>query len=142
MIFEWNQFEYVRRKKKLRFYYRTFISLAEELANTFELAKGKCFFSTERILVSNENRHYFLLRSLRILYLKYATKMVKIDRRGYKQHVRILCLTSERVYIITKKKPYPKEALLFNDILGISCTTRRDGFICLHTRETRDDRVK
>jgi hypothetical protein len=68
--------------------------------------------------------------------------MVKIDRRGYKQHVRILCLTSERLYIITKKKPYPKEAVLFNDILGITCTPCRDGFICVYTRETRDDRVK
>jgi len=67
--------------------------------------------------------------------------MVKIDRRGYKQHVRLLCLTSQRVYIITKKKPYPKEALLFKDILGISVTPRKDGFICLHTKETREDRV-
>lgn len=74
--------------------------------------------------------------------LKYATKMVKIDRRGYKQHVRILCLTSERVYIITKKKPYPKEAVLFKDILGICVTPRKDGFICLHTQETREDRVR
>jgi hypothetical protein len=74
--------------------------------------------------------------------LKYATKMIKIDRRGYKQHVRLLCLTSQRLYIITKKNPYPKEAVLFQDILGISVTPRKDGFICVHTRETRDDRVK
>ncbi|CAF4439707.1 unnamed protein product, partial [Adineta steineri] len=94
----------------------------EELMNTFEIAKRKCFFNTERVL--------------------YATKMIKIDRRGYKQHVRIFCITTERLYIITKKDPYPKEAVLFKDVLGISCTPRNDGFICLHTRETREDRVK
>ena len=68
--------------------------------------------------------------------------MTKIDRRGYKQRVRILCLTNERLYIITKKKPYPKEAVLFDDILGVSCTPCHDGFICIHTRETNQDRVK
>jgi hypothetical protein len=68
--------------------------------------------------------------------------MMKVDRRGYKQHVRILCLTSERVYIITKKDPYPKEAVTFKDILGVTCTPCKDGFVCLHTRETRDDRVR
>lgn len=68
--------------------------------------------------------------------------MVKIDRRGYKQHIRILCLTTERVYIITKKKSYAKEAVLLKDVLGVSCTPRRDGFICFHTRETREDRVR
>ncbi|CAF1114974.1 unnamed protein product [Adineta steineri] len=94
--------------------------IPEELMNTFEIAKRKCFFNTERVL--------------------YATKMIKIDRRGYKQHVRIFCITTERLYIITKKDPYPKEAVLFKDVLGISCTPRNDGFICLHTRETREDR--
>ena len=68
--------------------------------------------------------------------------MVKIDRRGYKQHVRILCLTTERVYIITKKKSYPKEAVFLKDILSVICTPRKDGFICFHTRETREDRVR
>lgn len=68
--------------------------------------------------------------------------MMKIDRRGYKQHVRILCLTNERLYIITKKNAYPKEAVLFKDILGIDVTPRKDGFICVHTRETREDRVR
>ncbi len=68
--------------------------------------------------------------------------MMKVDRRGYKQHVRILCITNERVYIITKKDPYPKEAVPFKDILGVSCTPCKDGFVCIHTRETRDDRVK
>jgi len=68
--------------------------------------------------------------------------MIKIDRRGYKQHIRILCITSERLYIITKKDPYPKEAVMLKDILNISCTPYKDGFICLHTRETREDRVK
>jgi hypothetical protein len=29
-----------------------FFPLAEELANTFEIAKAKCFFTTEQILVS------------------------------------------------------------------------------------------
>ena len=68
--------------------------------------------------------------------------MIKIDRRGYKRHVRMLCLTTERVYIITKKDPYPKEAVFLKDILGISCSPLRDGFICLHTRETDNDRVR
>lgn len=68
--------------------------------------------------------------------------MVKIDRRGYKQHIRMLCLTTERVYIITKKKAYAKEAVLLKDVLGVTCTPRKDGFICFHTRETREDRVR
>lgn len=68
--------------------------------------------------------------------------MIKIDRRGYKQRIRLLCITTERVYIITKKNPYPKETLLFENILGITCTPCKDGFVCLHTKETRDDRVK
>ncbi|CAF2482126.1 unnamed protein product [Rotaria sp. Silwood2] len=94
--------------------------IPEELMQTYEIAKKKCFFPSENIL--------------------YATKMIKIDRRGYKQRIRILCLTTERVYIITKKDPYPKETLFFKDILGITCTPCKDGFICLHTREIRDDR--
>ncbi|CAF4610517.1 unnamed protein product [Rotaria sp. Silwood1] len=94
--------------------------IPEELMQTYEIAKKKCFFPSEKLL--------------------YATKMIKIDRRGYKQHIRLLCLTTERVYIITKKDPYPKETLLFKDILGITCTPCQDGFICLHTRETREDR--
>lgn len=67
--------------------------------------------------------------------------MIKIDRRGYKQHIRILCITDERLYNITKKDPYPKEAVLFGDILGIGMTPRKDGLVCIHTRETREDRV-
>ncbi|CAF0819793.1 unnamed protein product [Adineta ricciae] len=96
------------------------IRLTDELQNTFEIAKKKCFFPTETVL--------------------YATKMTKIDRRGYKQHVRILCITNERLYNITKKDPYPKEAVLFADILGIGMTPRKDGLVCIHTRETREDR--
>lgn len=83
-----------------------------------------------------------LIGDLVSVWIQYATKMIKIDRRGYKRHVRMLCLTSERVYIITKKDPYPKEAVRFKDILGITCSPLKDGFICLHTRETRDDRVR
>ncbi|UJR08659.1 hypothetical protein I4U23_012918 [Adineta vaga] len=94
--------------------------LTDELNITFELAKKKCFFPSENIT--------------------YVTKMTKIDRRGYKQHIRILCITTERIYIITKKDPYPKEAVLFKDVLGISMTPRKDGFICIHTKETREDR--
>ena len=68
--------------------------------------------------------------------------MIKISRRGYKQHIRMLCITTQRVYNITKKNPYPKEALLFNRILGITCTPYKEGFICIHTQETNEDRVK
>ncbi|CAF3871595.1 unnamed protein product [Rotaria sordida] len=96
------------------------VRIPEELMQTYEIAKKKYFLSSEQLL--------------------YATKMIKIDRRGYKQHIRLLCLTSEQVYIITKKDPYPKEALFLKDILGITCTPCKDGFICLHTRETREDR--
>ncbi len=48
--------------------------------------------------------------------------MIKISRRGYTEHVRLLCITTARVYNLTKRDPYPKEGLLFNDILGITCT--------------------
>jgi len=68
--------------------------------------------------------------------------MIKISRRGYTQHLRILCITTERVYNITKKKPYPKEGLFLEDILGITCTPYKDGFMCIHTREVYEDRVK
>lgn len=68
--------------------------------------------------------------------------MIKISRRGYTQHVRMLCITTERVYNITKKHPYPKEGVLFRDILGITCTPYKDGFMCIHTREAFDDRVQ
>jgi hypothetical protein len=68
--------------------------------------------------------------------------MIKISRRGYTEHVRLLCITTARVYNLTKRDPYPKEGLLFNDILGITCTPYKDGFICIHTRETYEDRVK
>lgn len=67
--------------------------------------------------------------------------MIKIDRRGYKQRLRILAITTERLYIITKKNPYPKEQLLFKDLLGVYCTPYKDGFICLKTKEVLDDRV-
>ncbi len=52
MILKCNHFEYVRRKKKYDFLTVNFFPLAEELANTFEIAKAKCFFTTEQILVS------------------------------------------------------------------------------------------
>ncbi len=68
--------------------------------------------------------------------------MIKISRRGYTEHVRLLCITTARVYNLTKRDPYPKEGLLFNDILGITCSPYKDGFICIHTRETYEDRVK
>jgi len=68
--------------------------------------------------------------------------MIKISRRGYTQHIRLLCLTSERLYNITKKDPYPKEGLLFQDICGITVSPYKDGFICIHTKETYEDRVK
>ncbi|CAF1097041.1 unnamed protein product [Adineta ricciae] len=102
--------------------------LTDELKTTFELAKKKCFFPSETILF------------LKSIVAQYVTKMTKIDRRGYKQHVRILCITNERLYNITKKDPYPKEAVLFADILGIGMTPRKDGLVCIHTRETREDR--
>ncbi|CAF2097960.1 unnamed protein product [Rotaria magnacalcarata] len=94
--------------------------IPEELMNTFKIATKKCFLPSEQIL--------------------YAAKMIKIDRRGYKQRLRILCITTERLYIITKKNPYPKEHILFKDMLGIICTPCKDGFICVKTREMRDDR--
>jgi hypothetical protein len=68
--------------------------------------------------------------------------MIKISRRGYTQHVRLLCITTERVYNLTKRDPYPKEGLLFANILGVTCTPYKDGFICIHTKEAYDDRVK
>ena len=67
--------------------------------------------------------------------------MIKISRRGYTQHVRLLCITTERVYNLTKRDPYPKEGLLFANILGVTCTPYKDGFVCIHTKETYDDRV-
>ncbi|CAF5200446.1 unnamed protein product [Rotaria magnacalcarata] len=66
--------------------------------------------------------------------------MIKISRRGYKQHIRILCITSERLYNITKKNPYPKEAVCLNQILGVTCTPYKDGFMCIHTNNVHGDR--
>lgn len=68
--------------------------------------------------------------------------MYKIRRRSYTQHLRMLCITTERVYNITKRNPYPKEAVLFENIAGITCTPYKDGFICIHTKETYEDRVR
>lgn len=67
--------------------------------------------------------------------------MIKISRRGYTQHVRMLCITTERVYNLTKRDSYPKESLLYAEILGITCTPYKDGFMCIHTKETHEDRV-
>jgi len=68
--------------------------------------------------------------------------MIKISRRGYTQHLRLLFITTQRVYNITKKNPYPKEGLLFHNILGITCSPYSDGFMCIHTKEVHEDRVK
>ncbi|CAF3935271.1 unnamed protein product [Rotaria sp. Silwood2] len=96
------------------------IRLPEEMMATYEIALKKCFFDTEKPI--------------------YTTKMIKISRRGYTQHIRILCITNERLYNITKKNPYPKEGIFFNNIVGITCTPYKDGFICIHTKETYEDR--
>ena len=107
---------------------------------TYETAKKKCFFDTEELIV----RKQISLHTLNILFFdkKYTAKMIKISRRGYSQHVRMLCITTERIYNLTKRDPYPKEALLFSDIIGITCTPYKDGFVCIHTREVFQDRVK
>jgi hypothetical protein len=68
--------------------------------------------------------------------------MIKISRKGYSQHLRMLCITTERLYNLTKKDPYPKEGLLFDSIIGLTCTPYRDGFICVHTKDVYEDRVK
>lgn len=68
--------------------------------------------------------------------------MIKVSRRGYKQHLRMFCITTERIYNLTKKKTYPKEGLLFHQLVGITCTPYKDGFICIHTKDAYDDRVK
>jgi hypothetical protein len=68
--------------------------------------------------------------------------MIKISRRGYTQHLRMLIITTERLYNLTKKNSYPKEGVFFKDILGITCSPYKDGFICIHTREVHEDRVK
>ncbi|CAF0779597.1 unnamed protein product [Rotaria sp. Silwood1] len=96
------------------------IRLPEEMMATYEIAKNKCFFDSEKLI--------------------YTTKMIKIRRRGYTQHIRMLCITTERLYNITKKNPYPKEGIFFNQIMGITCTPYKDGFICIHTKETYEDR--
>jgi hypothetical protein len=108
---------------------------------TYETAKKKCFFDSEEMVV----RIDILKKYLHLFFSiskKYATKMIKISRRGYTQHVRLLCITTERVYNLTKRDPYPKEGLLFANILGVTCTPYKDGFICIHTKEAYDDRVK
>jgi hypothetical protein len=68
--------------------------------------------------------------------------MIKISRRGYSQHMRMVVITTERLYNITKRNPYPKEGAMLKDILGLTCTPYKDGFVCVHTRETHEDRVK
>lgn len=68
--------------------------------------------------------------------------MIKISRRGYSQHIRLLCLTTDRLYNITKTDPYAKECVLIGDVRGITVTPYKDGFMCIHTKETYEDRVK
>jgi hypothetical protein len=113
--------------------------LAEEMMLTYESAKKRCFFDTEQLLVSTETSVKHIPYRI---YLKYTAKMIKISRRGYSQHLRMICITTQRLYNITKKDPYPKEGLLFKDILGVTCTPYKDGFVCIHTRDSHDDRVK
>ena len=68
--------------------------------------------------------------------------MIKVSRQGYKQDIRLLCITNERIYNITRKNPSVKEVLLLADLVGITCTPLEDGFVCLHTKEADDDRVR
>lgn len=68
--------------------------------------------------------------------------MTKVRRRRYTQHLRMLCITTERLYNITKRHAYAKEVALFPNILGVTCTPYKDGFICIHTREAYEDRVR
>jgi hypothetical protein len=68
--------------------------------------------------------------------------MFKIRRQSYTQHVRMLCITTERLYNITKKDPYAKEGILLTEIIGITCTPYKDGFICIHTKDSHEDRVR
>ena len=74
--------------------------------------------------------------------MKYTTIVQKIQRRSSSLHLRIFCVTTERIYYITKKNPYPKEVLLFRQILGITCSPYKDGFICIHSKESHGDRVR
>ncbi|UJR37535.1 hypothetical protein I4U23_030237 [Adineta vaga] len=96
------------------------IRLPNEMLPVYEIAKKKCFFDTERVL--------------------YTSMMEKIRRRSYSRHVRILCITTQRLYNLTKKDSYPKEVLLFRQILGVTCTPYKDGFVCIHSKESHDDR--
>ncbi|CAF3630211.1 unnamed protein product [Rotaria sordida] len=96
------------------------IRLPEEMMETYEIAKKRCIFDSEKLI--------------------YTTKMIKISRHSYTQHIRLLCITTERLYNITKKNPYSKEGLFFNQIVGITCTPYKDGFICIHTKESYEDR--
>jgi len=105
---------------------------------TYETAKKTCFFDTEHLVV----RIKILIKHFFFIFCKYATKMMKIRRQKYTQHLRLLVITTQRVYNITKKDPYPKEGLFLKDILGITCTPYKDGFVCIHTKEVFEDRVK
>jgi hypothetical protein len=109
---------------------------------TYEIAKKRCFFDSEKPVVSIEiSIRQFLFFCI---YLKYITEIIKIRRRSYTQHVRMLCITTERLYNITKNKTKPntKEGLLFNEIIGITCTPYQDGFVCIHTKDSHEDRVR
>ena len=113
--------------------------LAEEMLPEYETAKRRCFFDSEqpivRLKISINSNDFFFSSE------KYVTKMIKISRRGYTEHVRMLCITTERVYNLTKRNSYPKEVILFANVLGITCTPYKDGFMCIRTREVNDDRV-
>jgi hypothetical protein len=67
--------------------------------------------------------------------------MIKISRRNYKQDVRMLSITNEHIYNITRKNPSIKEVVTLQDIIGICCTPFKDGFVCLHVKASHDDRV-
>ncbi|CAF1372705.1 unnamed protein product [Adineta ricciae] len=96
------------------------VRLPDQMLPVFDVAKKKCFFDTEKPL--------------------YTTIVQKIQRRSSSLHLRIFCVTTERIYYITKKNPYPKEVLLFRQILGITCSPYKDGFVCIHSKESHGDR--
>ncbi|CAF1119255.1 unnamed protein product [Adineta ricciae] len=96
------------------------VRLPDQMLPVFDIAKKKCFFDTEKPL--------------------YTTMVQKIQRRSSSLHLRIFCVTTERIYYITKKNPYPKEVLLFRQILGITCSPYKDGFVCIHSKESHGDR--
>lgn len=116
--------------------------LAQGMTAIYYASLKKYLSNTENVLVRWNEILSEKYEILSFFYSqKYTTPMHKICRHGFKQDLRILCLTNERLYNFSAKKASMKEVNLLTDISGISCTPFKDGIVCIHTKADDWDRV-